>query len=67
MTKQEIQVQYHTLCTKVGDLYMKLQAHQDAVKVATAQMNDLLKERVKLEEAIKTAVDEPAAPVDSSN
>jgi hypothetical protein len=46
---------------------MKLQAHQDAVKVATAQMTDLLKERVKLEEALKTAVDEPATTVDSSN
>lgn len=64
MTKSEIQAQYHTLCAKVGDLYMKLQAHQDAVKIATAQMNDLLKERIKLEESLKTAVDDQ--PVEAS-
>ena len=65
MTKSEIQAQYHTLCAKVGDLFMKLQAHQEAVKTLTTQMNDLLKERVALEEALKTATDEPTeAPID---
>ena len=65
MTKNEIQVQYHSLCAKIGHQFIQLQVHQEAVKTLTAQMNDLLKERVALEEALKTATDEPTeAPID---
>lgn len=62
MTKSEVQAQYTALCAKIGHLFIQLQGHQEAVKAATAQMNDFLKERDKLEEAMKTATDEAVNP-----
>lgn len=52
MTKSEIQSKYMTLAAKAGDLYFRLTE-------LNAQMSAIHKEKRDLEEALKTAADDP--------
>lgn len=52
MTKSEIQAKYTTLAAKAGDIYFRLTE-------LNAQMAAIHKEKAALEEALKTATDDP--------
>lgn len=52
MTKSEIQAKYTTLAAKAGDIYFRLTE-------LNAQMAAIHKEKAALEEALKTAADDP--------
>ena len=52
MTKSEIQAKYTTLAAKAGDIYFRLTE-------LNTQMSAIHKEKRDLEEALKTAADDP--------
>jgi hypothetical protein len=63
MTKSEIQQKYAQLATKTGDLYLRLEAAKVLVDDLEGALVRCKTERYDLEQAHKTATDDPVAEV----
>jgi len=59
MTKSEIQAKYAQLATRTGDLYLRLESARHVVGELEGALIRCKTERQDLEEALKTATDDP--------
>jgi cell division protein FtsB len=67
MTKSEIQQKYAQLATRTGDLYLRLEAAKVLVEALDSELAKCKLERQDLEQALKTAEDDPVAEVTDPN